>query len=82
MKWKLAIIVCSYVIGVGFIAVWYIEVEKRILNPPNRHFEINSIKWMLDAGYVFLSIGSTVLVHLIARPIGMFLWHRGKSDRM
>ena len=80
MKWKIAMIVCCYVIGAGFLAAWQIEAEKRLLNPPDGVLDLNPIMWMAKTGGVFLFIGTTVLTNLIVRPIGMFLWHRGKSD--
>ena len=74
MKWKLAIIVCSYVIGAGFLAAWQIEAEKRLFNP-------KPIMWMMKTGCVFLFIGTTVFTHLIADKIWLFWKGRKKSDR-
>ena len=73
MKWRLAIIVCSYVIGVGFLAAWHIEGERQMDKPPNGVFNPKSIIWMMKTGFIFLSIGTTVLVHLIADKIPMLM---------
>ena len=73
------IIVCCYVIGGGFIAAWYVEAQNQL--KPGKVVDLNSIKWIMGVGLIFMFLGSTVLTHLIAEPIGMFLWHRGKSDQ-
>ena len=81
MKWKLAIIVCSYVIGAGFLAAWQIEVEKRQFNPPGGAFNPKPIMWMMKTGFVFLFIGTTVFTHLIADKTWLFWKGLQKSDR-
>lgn len=81
MKWKLAIIVCCYVIGAGFLTAWHFEVEKRIINPPNGRLGLDQIMWMMTTGYVFLSIGSTTLVHLLVDKIPLFVRRRESADR-
>ena len=80
MKWKLTIIIGCYVIGAGFLAAWLIEADKLANNPPNRVFNLNPIMWIAKTGFVFLFIGSSVLVHLIVNKIPMFLNRPKKSD--
>ncbi len=81
MKWKLAIITVCYVIGAGFFAAWYVESQKQLR--PGRVVDLNSIKWIMMVGWVFLFIGTSVLTHLIADKIPLPLFLKGfkKSDR-
>lgn len=73
MKWKPVITIGCLVIGAGFLVNWYMEANR----PP---FNLNQIQWMMKTGCIFLFVGSTMLTHLIAEPIGRFLWDRRKSN--
>ena len=68
MKWKLAIILCSYIIGGAFIAAWYVEAQ-RLLQNPNRNVNLNQIMWMMEVGVLFIFVGSSVVTNILVSSV-------------
>lgn len=69
MKWRIAFICFFYLVGFAFCAAWYVEAERRTLNPPNRVFTLNDINWMVKTGAVFLFFGSSVLTAVLVEGV-------------
>jgi len=80
MKWRIAAIVVSYTAGAAFLGAWYFEARKIWRPVPGANFNINPIMWMWNTGLIFISIGVSLSLYLVALGIVAFILRKiGKS---